>query len=516
MGRYAARAWRRERRRFNAVVGAGGGLDRFEGNDVKGLRRSRNERADCPVVVVKIGARGVAHAFRRDFVYPFEIIVVEPPSFRPLRIRPSRCASPSVPSRANARCTAICARARSSSAGSGRFVRERFQRAFYFTPHVVRGCARPHVRHDLKEPGIARRPIPGRDVEREPRVDERTREPARAAAAEETGEDVERVRIVFAVGARQRAVSERCIREHRALTECGRRVKREGNDRRIAGPFHDDGAFAGLRWFLGVDVGNGVRCGRDCAEAAFERRARSLGIEIADDEYRRVVRLVEGVVEFAQPFGRHALDVGSPADGRVMVGMFAERRRDDRRTEHACGVIVVTFEFVANDGHLGAPVGVGDERAAHPVRFELDREVEVAGRDAFEVIRAIDPRRGVLRRTDFVHDVGKGAARSTVVRGRSLEEHVLEEVRRTRVADRLVAGADAVDDQKGGDGRGRGGYEDDLEAVVEEELVRRKRRGRLHPELVLAGTTEFRLRAFQATAAVAERPRKAAKALLAP
>ena len=66
------------------------------------------------------------------------------------------------------------------------------------------------------------------------------------------------------------------------------------------------------------------------AEILVDERERVRLLEVADDDGRRVVRVIEGVVELFEPRGRNVLDVGAPADGRVVVRMLAEGRRIDR------------------------------------------------------------------------------------------------------------------------------------------------------------------------------------------
>jgi hypothetical protein len=191
--------------------------------------------------------------------------------------------------------------------------------------------------------------------------------------------------------------------------------------------------------------------------------------------------MIVRVVQFAEPFGRDALDVGSPTDRRMMVGMLAECGCGDGLRENARRVVVVALEFVAHDRHFRAAIRIRDERIAHAIGFHLDREIEISGRYGLKVIRAIDPGRGVFRRADLVHHVRKRAADTTIIRGRSLEEHVLEKMRRARIADGFVARPDAIHDEQRGDRRGRSGDEHDLESVIEHEFFGGERDRHQHP-----------------------------------
>jgi len=104
----------------------------------------------------------------------------------------------------------------------------------------------------------------------------------------------------------------------------------------------------------------------------FDELARRRELDVSDHENRRVIRMIEGVVEFAQAFRRDAFDVGTPADRRVMVWMFAKRRRNQGRVEDAHRAVVVALELVAHDRHLRTPLDIGDQGAPHTIRFEFD------------------------------------------------------------------------------------------------------------------------------------------------
>ena len=476
--RGAVRLRTRERRRFDGFLGRRAHLDRLEGHDIERFRQTGYERPQRAIVVVQIRSRRLAHPFGGHRADALGEIVVEAPAADRFELAETlREAERSV---AGERALHVDLRLRALDFhGVGALVRKRFQHAFDLAAHLLRGDAGPDVRDHLKESGIARTPVPRRRFEREPRVDERAREAARATAAEHAREHVERVRVVLG-GRRGGARREIARREHRSLAERGGRVERERDDRRVAGPLHHHAALAGLRRLFGVHVGNRVRGAWQRAEGPLDRRERSLRIEIADDERGRVVRMIERVVEFAQPLGGHAFHVGAPADRRMMVRMLAEGGGHERGAEDARGVVVVALELVTHDGHLGAPVGVGDERAAHAIRFEFDRELQVLRRYGLEIVRAVDPGGRVLRGPDLVHDVGEGAADAPVVGRRPLEEHVLEEVRGTGVAHRFVACAHVIDDEQRGHGRRRGRYEHHFETVFQKMFLRRKWRTRYH------------------------------------
>jgi len=291
-------------------------------------------------------------------------------------------------------------------------------------------------------------------------------------------------------GHRSRSFGQRRSRKHAVLSERGRRVIGISDERRVARALDDDAAFARLRRFFGVDVGNRKRRARQRAEMPFDRLARSLGVEIADHERRRIIGMVIRVVEFAQPLCRDALDIGAPTDRRMVIRVFAKSRSDESGIEYAARVVVVAFEFVTHDRHLGAAIRIGDEGAAHAIGFEFDREFEIARRNGLEIQRSIEPRRRILARTDFVHDIRKRTPVSTIILRCAFEEHVFEQMRRPGIADGFVPRADPVDDHQRRHGRRRGRDKDDFKSVLEDEFVRRRDRGSKHPGTLASAATK--------------------------
>jgi hypothetical protein len=200
--------------------------------------------------------------------------------------------------------------------------------------------------------------------------------------------------------------------------------------------------------------------------------------DVADHEDRRVIGMIERVVEIAQPLRRDPLNVGAPPDRRMVIGMLAKRRRDERLIQHARGAIIVTLELVAHDGHFRTPLDVGDQRASHAIRFELDCERQILDRHGFEIHRAIEPGGRVFARADFVHDVRERATVPAIVSGRTLEQHMLEQMRGTGITDRFVPRADAVDHEQRCDGCGSVRNDHGPQPIGENELMRLGGHGR--------------------------------------
>ena len=91
---------------------------------------------------------------------------------------------------------------------------------------------------------------------------------------------------------------------------------------------YDEAPLAFLWRFDGVNGGDRPLGRREGAEVARDEIERGGLVEVADQERRRVVRVVEHVVELPQALGRDALDVALPADRRMVVRVLAKRRRE--------------------------------------------------------------------------------------------------------------------------------------------------------------------------------------------
>ena len=145
---------------------------------------------------------------------------------------------------------------------------------------------------------------------------------------------------------------------------------------------------------------------------------------------------------------------------------FVGRRLDALR-ENSFGAVLPALKLIADDGELGEKILPLDEAVDEPVALEMDGEVEVfvAGREGFEVVRAVDVRRAVEAGTVITQRL-----RHLREGGRPLEDEVLEEVGHSRFAVALVARADE-DRHVDRDGRPRRiGEEDEPGAVVEDVL----------------------------------------------
>jgi len=200
-----------------------------------------------------------------------------------------------------------------------------------------------------------------------------------------------------------------------------------------------------------------------------------LGEVAALDVTEVVGRLVEGLARFHVPDERQDGVVGGvprPEERvRVLQGRRIEvgHRPDDGVPVRVLGwepephevvdgvavgrVVVALPLLLLDDLALGVEVllGEGREQVPHPVRLEPQGQVEHAGGDCLEVVRAVEPGGGVARAAGGLDAVEVLAAGHVFG---ALEHDVFEQVGEARAPGGLVARADVVPEVDGDDGRG--------------------------------------------------------------
>ena len=111
--------------------------------------------------------------------------------------------------------------------------------------------------------------------------------------------------------------------------------------------------------------------------------------------------------------------------------MPEERRRHGMLEQHVEGKVLAGLEFVADHRHLGLEILLGNEAVDHAIGFQVERPVQVfsARREGFEVVGPIERRRPIGPRPVLGQFL-----RNVPMLGRTLEDHVLQEVRHPGLA----------------------------------------------------------------------------------
>ncbi len=218
-----------------------------------------------------------------------------------------------------------------------------------------------------------------------------------------------------------------------------RNVIQHRDDGHFSDPAESDELFAVLRRFLGVGfrqfaVGLGQRA--EVFRGVFQSLLR---IEIARDDQHGVIGLVVFLVELFEIFDGHALDVRPVADGRLPVVMPLERRRHHLLAEHRSRAVFALFKFIPHHGHFRGQIFALDVAVHHAVGFQPDGELQVLWRcgQGLIVIGAVHPGRAVVLCPALGEDFG-----NLGMRGRALEDHVLQEMGHARFAITFVPRAD--------------------------------------------------------------------------
>ncbi len=161
-------------------------------------------------------------------------------------------------------------------------------------------------------------------------------------------------------------------------------------------------------------------------------------------------------------------DLPTPADHRPTVWVIEEQRRLDLLPQPRVRIVgdphVV---FLEHDVEFGQRVGVGEHEASHAVGLELHDEGQIFARDALVIAGVVGGGERVLLATDGGEHLGEFAA--GIFLG-ALEHQVLEKVRDTGFAGRLVGGPDLVPHHVGDDRDAVIGNDDDFEPVREREV----------------------------------------------
>ena len=199
-----------------------------------------------------------------------------------------------------------------------------------------------------------------------------------------------------------------------------------------------------------------------------------VGFEVAGDHQRGVVRRVVRLEERPHVVERRRVEVLEIAVEVVrVVPVLVRRHRQVDPREPAVGLIQdVDLDLVLHDLLLVLQILGIDVQTAHAIALGPQDGLEHVRRHDLEVVREVEPR-GAVQEPAVRFDEANELHLAKVLR--SLEHHVLEEVREPRLVLRLVAEADVVV-QRDHHRRRRGvARQDDLEPILQLEVVSRNR-----------------------------------------
>ena len=194
------------------------------------------------------------------------------------------------------------------------------------------------------------------------------------------------------------------------------------------------------------------------------RRSACVGVDVADDDERGVVRNVVAAVVAVQIVPRHRLQIRQPADGRMTVRMRLECGRRQLLIEQLIGIVLAALQL--GDDHRALRLAVVGmiQAARHALGFDEQHAIERVASRGLEIRRLIDPGVAVPASAELLDDALDLIARNV---RRALEVHVLAPVRDAGEAGALVLRPDLVPAPHRGQRRGVLFLNEDLQAVVE-------------------------------------------------
>ena len=249
------------------------------------------------------------------------------------------------------------------------------------------------------------------------------------------------------------------------------------------------GARPGRRWFLRTQAFHGYgRLWRDFAERALYQRANILGIDVAGNHQRGVVWGIEALVEGQRILAVELFDFLAPADDRPAIRVIEIERRHHLLGQPRLRVVGDPHvEFFEHDIALRQHVLVLQDQPGHAIGLEFHHPGQLLARHALVVAGIVRRGERVLVAADPKHGLGKFTDR--VLAG-ALEHQVLEKMRQTGFAGRLVGGADLVPDHLRDDGGAVIRDHHNLQAVAESEAGGRLRGHRGLGERAAGGDSE--------------------------
>ena len=236
----------------------------------------------------------------------------------------------------------------------------------------------------------------------------------------------------------------------------------------VADTAHGDLTLAVLGGFGGVEARQHARGLLQRAEVARHAGEHIGAVDTAGNHQGGVVRLVPLAVERLQLVDRYAFHITARTDGGVAVVVPQEGGGAEALEQHAGGIVLAGFQFVAYHGHLAVQVLPGHVRVDHAVGFHLQHPLQGVGvgREGGEVVGAVQAGGGVEVDAALLH-----FAADVRLRGRALEQQVLQQVGHAGLAVVLVHRTHAVDQVDGHGGLGGVGEQQHAQAVGQRVLA---------------------------------------------
>ena len=214
--------------------------------------------------------------------------------------------------------------------------------------------------------------------------------------------------------------------------------------------------------------GADVSVAGDLAISFFGEGLGLCGIDIAGNHDDCVVRRVKSTIKSDRVIARELFHFVTPADHRLSIRIIQIERGIDLLGEAGTRIVSDALVlFFENDVALGQNDVIRELKPGHPIGLEFHDRLQLVARNALVVARVILRREGILLAADVRDHLREFSRR---IFRRALEHQVLEEMRQSRLARRLVGGADFVPDHMRHDGRAAIRDDHNLQSVGEREV----------------------------------------------
>ena len=251
-------------------------------------------------------------------------------------------------------------------------------------------------------------------------------EARRFVAVQHAGENLQCVRLPVLCGVLQRG---RVVTHHQM--------------RQFGGGFHHHALDTGL---LGLDKHTPRR---QCAPGnraimLLRQREHLVGLDVAGDDQRGVVRRVPAVIPRLGVADRERFQIAHPADHRMPVGMLLVNRCHHFFVQQCMRLVVgAQAALFHDDPDFPGEIGCGEIQVAHPVGFQLHRQRQFRLVQLLKIGGVVIAGKGVLAPARCRDALGKFACRHAMG---ALEHQVLQHMRDAGHAGALVHAACLVPD----------------------------------------------------------------------
>ena len=156
----------------------------------------------------------------------------------------------------------------------------------------------------------------------------------------------------------------------------------------------------------------------------FDRREKTLGLDVSDHNQGCIVGRIEGVVVPLQIVKGHSVEVGEPADDRPVIWMTKKGLSKQSLHEGALGIVLRSqASFFFHYLTLGLEFGLIENQPLHPICFKLQGEFDTVGCDILKIRGKVLAGECVVDSSVFSDESGE---RTFGVPRRALEHHVFE------------------------------------------------------------------------------------------